>query len=137
MKKIYVSLLIVFFIINIVDNKIYSSISNNENIFNLIEEEQLKFSKVEDIVNEYTQNPKQFISSHNNKENFIAIFSNFTRLNGEVLFEEYIRDNREKDLQAIIDNINNIKTKHVTKWEFESSKGKFILPDDSKIIFIL
>ena len=125
---------ILLYITQIVINK-YVSKNLKENIFDLIEEEELKFSKVEDPVKEYVDNPNQYISTHSNKENFIAIFSNFTKLNGEILYEEYVDKNIKKDLQNIIDNINQRKTKHLTKWEYESSKRKFILPDDSKIIF--
>lgn len=132
MKEILIFIKFILFLVRIhfVQNKLFQ---NHVNIFDLIEEQQLKFSKVEEIVKEYLQMPQQYISSHNNKENFIAIFSNFTKLNGEVLLNEYIENMNGKDLQSIIDNINQIKNKYVTRWEFDTQKGKFILPDDSKI----
>ena len=98
----------------------------------MIDEEQLKFSQVEDKVKEYLQMPQQYISTHSNKENFIAIFSNFTKLNGEVILNEYVENNKGKDIQSMIDNINQIKNKHLTRWEYDTQKGKFVLPDDSK-----
>lgn len=136
MKK-FDKMIIIFLFLNITQIVINKYVSKNvkENIFDLIEEEEMKFSKVEDSVNEYLSNPNQYISTHSNHENFIAIFSNFTKLNGEILYEEYVDNNIKKNLQNIIDNINEIKIKHLTKWEYDSSKRKFVLPDDSKIIF--
>jgi len=136
MKK-FDKMIIIFLFLNITQIVINKYVSKNvkENIFDLIEEEEMKFSKVEDSVNEYLSNPNQYISTHSNQENFIAIFSNFTKLNGEILYEEYVDNNIKKNLQNIIDNINEIKIKHLTKWEYDSSKRKFVLPDDSKIIF--
>jgi hypothetical protein len=86
--------------------------------------------KMENILSSYLVNPQQFILSHSNKDNFIAIFSNFTRLNGEVLYNEYIESKHHKDIQFQLDDLNNFKFKNVMSWEFDNIRKNFVLPDE-------
>jgi hypothetical protein len=86
--------------------------------------------KMEDLLSSYLANPQQFILSHSNKENFIAIFSNFTRLNGEVLYDEYLESKHHKDIQSQLDDLNNFKIRNVNNWEFDSTRGKLVLSDE-------
>ena len=115
-KLFYLLLLIVF-----------SSCQSNDK---LVE----KVQRMEKNFKQYIENPARFIYSHNNKDNFIAVFSNFTRTDGENIYNEYLQTKHKKDIQSILDNINNFKFKNVNSWSFDSSKGKFVLPDDSKIL---
>lgn len=94
-----------------------------------------KLKKMETNLKEYLNNPQGFISTHNNKENFVTIFSNFTRLNGEILFNEYYNKKYNGDIQIMLDNLNNIKQKNLNDWDFDIIKRKFALPDDSKFYF--
>ncbi len=88
---------------------------------------------MQQLLQSYLKDPHSFMVSHNNRENFIAVFSNFTRLNGEVLYDQYVH--REKDIQTLIDNLNHVKSKNLDKWDYDSVKGKFLLPDDGKFFF--
>ena len=93
-----------------------------------------KIKEMEELIKSYLDNPESFILTHNNRENFIAVLSNFTRLNGEEIYEEYLEKQYQKDIQTVIDHMNNIKIKHVNNWDYDSVQGKFILPDDSKLV---
>jgi hypothetical protein len=88
--------------------------------------------KLEKTIREYLSNPAKFILTNSNKENFISIFSNFTKMNGEEIYEEYIATKYHKDLQSILDDINGIKFKNVNGWNYDHVMKKFILPDDGK-----
>lgn len=88
---------------------------------------------VQNLVETYMKNPQLFLQSHNNKDNFIAIFTNFTRLNGEVIYNKYM--NKNKDMQSLIDSINNYKYHNLDNWDFDPVKKKFILSEDSIILF--
>ncbi len=88
--------------------------------------------KLEKLLKDYLDNPNNFLTSNNNKDIFTAIFTNFTRSNGEVIYNDYLLEQSEhnkSDLQSIIDDINNIKSKS-GEWEYKN--GRFNLPDDSK-----
>lgn len=73
-----------------------------------------------------------FISNHSNKENFITIFSNFTKSDGNLIFRSYIENNKQ-ELQNVIDKINNLQNNNIFTWEYDVQKKKFIIPDESKI----
>ena len=102
--------------------------NKNSNNLNLVSSAK----KLENILSSYLANPQQFILTHSNKENFIALFSNFTRLNGEVLYNEYIESKHHKDIQYQLDDLNNFKFKNVMNWEFDHNNKNFILPDEIK-----
>jgi hypothetical protein len=84
---------------------------------------------MQQLLQAYLKDPQSFLVSHNNRENFVAVFSNFTRLNGEFLYDQYV--NREKDIQSLIDDLNKLKSKSLDNWQYDSAKGKFILPEES------
>ena len=111
--------------------------SNINSIYDGSKDEFLKAKQMEDLLKSYNDNPGEFITSHSNKENFITIFSNFTRLNGEILYEEYIESKHHKDIQSVLDNLNKLNSKgNVNNWDFDPKKGKFIVTDESKIYLI-
>src|SRR5690606_829850 len=66
------------------------------------EEEEKKILILQNLLNEYLTNPDQFISTKSNKDNFIAVFSNFTKINGEILYNQY-NNKKSKDIQNLID----------------------------------
>jgi hypothetical protein len=91
----------------------------------------IRFDRGED---EYIDNSDVFLSSHSNRENFIAMFSNFTKINGEGLYQSYIQATYKKGPQYVIDKMNNIGSKNVDKWEYDTNLKKFKLSEESKHI---
>lgn len=96
---------------------------------------ELKHSEIDihSLMKDYIINPQQFLMSHSNKDNFIAIFSNFTHSNGEEIYKDFIEGRYQKDVQSMLDNLNNFKVKYVDKWEYDTLRGRFNLPDESKL----
>ena len=95
--------------------------------------EEKKIVNLQNQVSEYLKNPDQFISANTNKDNFIAVFSNFTQVNGEILYDQYIHDRHNKDIQNLIDHLNNFQSNNYDKWTYDTISNKFILPEESKI----
>lgn len=89
--------------------------------------------QLENNVKTYQKDPQAFLSTHNNKDNFITLFTKYTKLNSESLYNQYISNKNNRGLQAEIDKINNINNRHLDSWEFNQQEGKFILPDNSII----
>lgn len=85
------------------------------------------------LTKEYLNNPSKFLVNHSNEENFIAVFSNFTNSNGRELYNSYMQDVYLKDIQTILDDINNVKRGYGSKWKFDPVRKKYILPDKSKM----
>ncbi len=82
------------------------------------------------LLQAYLKDYRAYLTSHNNRQNFVAVFSNFTRLNGDLLYDQYV--SKQRDMQSLMDDINNIKIRNLDKWEYDAAKRKFVLPDDSK-----
>jgi len=95
---------------------------------------------VNNLVQQYVYNPYEFISNHNNKENFKAIFSNYTKTDSSKYLDKYIENNK-KEIQNVIDKINNFQNNNIFNWDYDVQKGKFILPDESiksfKLVFLI
>jgi hypothetical protein len=87
---------------------------------------------VNQIVQEYLTNPLDFISRHKNKENFLVIFSNYTKADASDIFQEYTENNKN-EIQNVIDKINNFPNNNNFNWEYDIQKKKFIMPDESKL----
>ena len=82
------------------------------------------------IVQEFLLNPLDYIATHNNKDNFLAIFTNYTKADASDNFEQFTESNK-KEIQNVIDKINNIKNNNKFNWEYDVQKKKFIMPDES------
>lgn len=80
----------------------------------------------------YLNDAYNYIPNHSNKENFIAIFGNYTKADVTKDLNGYI-DNNNKEIQYVIDKINNFQTNNIIDWEFDSAKQKFTLPDESNL----
>ena len=78
--------------------------------------------------------PYKYIPAHSNKENFIAIFGNYTKTDVTKDLNGYL-ENTDKDIQFLIDKINNFQTNNIVDWDFDTTKQKFTLPDESNFIF--
>lgn len=77
------------------------------------------------------ENSDKYILTHNNKDNFIFVFNNYTKADGETIYKNYIQNNYRKDINSVLDNLNNIKNSNTDTWDYDLIKGKFILPDES------
>jgi len=95
----------------------------------------LNFFLIKKIVNEYLNDPYKYIPNHSNKENFIAIFGNYTNNKSDVTkdLDKYL-ENNHKDIQSVIDKINNFQTNNIVDWDFDTTRQKFTLPDESKLL---
>jgi hypothetical protein len=83
---------------------------------------------------EYRDNTDVYLSSHSNKEIFLAMFSNYTNSDGEKLYESYSDYTRKKGPQFIIDKMNGLISKNVDKWEYDSNLKKFKLSEESNFV---
>jgi hypothetical protein len=90
----------------------------------------------ENDMKEYVNNPDEYITKHSNKDIFITIFSNFTKLDGLQLYNNFINSDRRNDMQFKIDKINNLNSRNVDKWQYDSIIKKFRLSEDSNNSFI-
>ena len=66
-------------------------------------------------------------------DNSPSYFSNFTQMNGKIMFDQYINDKHNKDIQNLIDNLNNFQSNNNDKWIYDTINNKFVLPEESKI----
>ncbi len=96
--------------------------------------EEKRINSLQQKLMDYIKNPDQFLSNNPNKDIFIALFSNFTHMNGEILYNQYIKDRHNKDIQNLIDRINNFQSSNSDKWFYNTLSNKFSLPDDSILI---
>jgi len=85
---------------------------------------------------EYLNNPNQYITTHSNKDIFITIFSNYTKLDGLQLYNNFINSDRRNDMQFKIDKINNLNSRNIDKWQYDSIIKKFRLSEDSNNSFM-
>jgi len=53
-------------------------------------------------------------------------------LNEEGLYKFFIEENKE--FQSVLDDLNNIKSKGLNDWNYDFSKGKFILSEECIVI---
>jgi hypothetical protein len=83
---------------------------------------------------EYLDSPDKYLSGNSNKENFIAMFSNLTKLDGAKLYSNYIDFTHNKGQQFIIDKINHLNSKNIEKWAYDTNLNKFRLSEESNII---
>jgi hypothetical protein len=80
------------------------------------------------VLYEYSIDPNKYILSHTNQENFIAMFSKYSNLNGNKLYENYKTHKTGKFYNKFQSTTN--------KWEYNTIHNKFILPDESKLVLI-
>ena len=96
--------------------------------------EEKRIILLQNKLSEYLKNTDQFINSNSNKDIFIALFSNFTQMNGEILYHQYMNERHNKDIQNLIDKLNNFQSNNNEKWYYDTLSNKFSLPDDSNIV---
>jgi len=60
----------------------------------------------------------------------LAIFTNSTKADVSESLEQYIENNK-KEIQNVIDKINNIQNNYIFNWEYDVQRKKFIMPDES------
>ncbi len=60
----------------------------------------------------------------------MAIFTNYTKADVSDDLEQYTESNR-KEIQNVIDKINNIQNNYIFNWEYDVQRKKFVMPDES------
>lgn len=65
----------------------------------------------------------------------MAIFSNYTKSDASEFYQEYIETNK-REIQNVIDKINNFQNDINFNWEYDVQNRKFIMPDESNFINI-
>jgi hypothetical protein len=77
---------------------------------------------------EYNNNLNQHISTHNNKENFIAMFTKYTGRDGKEIYDDFIKSKRHKDSTAYGGNKQN-------EWEYNTVQDRFILSEERIFLY--
>ena len=86
-------------------------------------------------MSDYALDPETFLKTHNNREIFIALFSEKSKVNGKKLYEQFMDSLNKNDIQTKIDKMNKFDNQN-DKWSFNSLKKEFDLPNNSNKITI-